>query len=101
MDLAESMNFGLLSEMSFVELQERLSFLRATQAEEEELKRQEILQGKQLRDEVLQDKLTLIAKGQFFPFDFMIIAAILIIIIVVITSYKVSVHFPQPSLPPC
>jgi hypothetical protein len=53
---------GLLAEMSLLELQERLAFHRMRQAEEEEARRQEILDGKRERERTLMDKVQLIAR---------------------------------------
>ena len=50
--------------MSYVELQERLQYLKAKNAAAEEAKRQEILFEKATRENVLQDKLSLIAKAR-------------------------------------
>eukprot|EP00042_Codosiga_hollandica_P040343 m.346574 g.346574 ORF g.346574 m.346574 type:complete len:625 (-) comp55836_c1_seq1:134-2008(-) len=64
LDLTETSNIGLLTEMSYHELQERLAYLKTKQAEEEEKRRQEILQTKQAKEEILQDKLSTIARAR-------------------------------------
>ena len=62
--MTETSKIGLLTEMSYIELQERLQYLKAKDAAAEEAKRQEILLEKTMRETVLQDKLTLIAKAR-------------------------------------
>ncbi|KAJ3383445.1 hypothetical protein HDU84_003612 [Entophlyctis sp. JEL0112] len=56
-DLTESSNLGLLGEMSIAELQERLSFAKACEAERAEEKRQEIITHKTLRLQQISEKL--------------------------------------------
>ncbi|XP_068709069.1 cilia- and flagella-associated protein 99-like isoform X2 [Montipora foliosa] len=61
-DLTESSGAGLLSEMSVVELRERLALLKIAEKEEEEEKRDSILKSKVEKDQFLMDTLETIAK---------------------------------------
>ncbi|XP_065071087.1 cilia- and flagella-associated protein 99-like [Rhopilema esculentum] len=61
-DLTESSGAGLLGEMSVAELKERLSLLKVAEKEEEEKKRQEIIQAKVDKDQFLMDTLESIAQ---------------------------------------
>lgn len=63
-DATATMNLGLMSEMSFVELQQRLSMLRAVQQEEEEARRAVIFDAKLAKDAMLQEKLEAIQQGR-------------------------------------
>ncbi|KAI9344343.1 hypothetical protein BDR26DRAFT_214013 [Obelidium mucronatum] len=57
LDLTETSNLGLLGEMSIVELHERLSQMRAREAERADERRQEIIQHKELRLSQISEKL--------------------------------------------
>ncbi|KAL5022107.1 hypothetical protein ScPMuIL_001262 [Solemya velum] len=61
-DFTKTSGAGLLSEMSIAELRERLSLMKTAQKEEEELKRDDILAGKQAKDQKLLDTLETISK---------------------------------------
>ncbi|NWJ06042.1 CFA99 protein, partial [Crypturellus undulatus] len=56
-DLTETGGHGLICEMSIVELRERLALLRETQKAAEEEKRDQIIQEKQAKEQLLLDKL--------------------------------------------
>ncbi|XP_029448123.1 cilia- and flagella-associated protein 99 [Rhinatrema bivittatum] len=56
-DLTQVSGHGLFCEMSIVELQERLAFLKEVQRKEEEEKRDQILSEKQCKEQCLLDKL--------------------------------------------
>ncbi|XP_010226531.1 PREDICTED: cilia and flagella associated protein 99 [Tinamus guttatus] len=56
-DLTETGGHGLICEMSIVELRERLALLRETQKAAEEEKRDQIIQDKQAKEQLLLDKL--------------------------------------------
>ncbi|XP_052227633.1 cilia- and flagella-associated protein 99-like isoform X1 [Dreissena polymorpha] len=61
-DLTATSGHGLLSEMSIVELRERLALLRNAEKENEEMKRDEILASKEAKDQLLLDTLETISK---------------------------------------
>eukprot|EP00043_Microstomoeca_roanoka_P006561 m.63842 g.63842 ORF g.63842 m.63842 type:complete len:653 (-) comp13467_c0_seq1:1438-3396(-) len=61
---AETMNHGLLTEMSFAELQQRLDMLRTLRKEEEEAKRAVIFDAKLAKDTMLQEKVEAIQVGR-------------------------------------
>lgn len=61
-DLTSTSGHGLLSEMSIVELRERLALLKNAQKEAEENKRDEILANKEAKDQLLLDTLEKISK---------------------------------------
>jgi len=61
-DFTETAGYRFLNEMSIAELRERLSLLKEKQAEEEESRRNEILDHKQAKDRMLMDTLTVISK---------------------------------------
>ncbi|XP_059146670.1 cilia- and flagella-associated protein 99-like [Physella acuta] len=61
-DLAATSGMGLLNEMSILELRERLALLKAQNKEDEEIKRDIILNAKQAKAEYLSDTLDMIAK---------------------------------------
>ncbi|XP_041371252.1 cilia- and flagella-associated protein 99-like isoform X2 [Gigantopelta aegis] len=61
-DLTATSGQGLLSEMSIAELRERLALLKVANEEAEELKRDEILESKQNKDQLLLDTLETISK---------------------------------------
>jgi hypothetical protein len=50
----ESSNLGLLGEMSYAELQERLEILKIRDAEKEDLRRQDIIASKRQKEEELK-----------------------------------------------
>ncbi|NXA45697.1 CFA99 protein, partial [Nothocercus julius] len=56
-DLTETGGHGLICEMSIVELRERLALLRETQKAAEEERRDQIIQEKQAKEQLLLDKL--------------------------------------------
>lgn len=56
-DLTETGGHGLICEMSIVELRERLALLREAQKAAEEEKRDQIIQDKQAKEQLLLDKL--------------------------------------------
>ncbi|ELU14229.1 hypothetical protein CAPTEDRAFT_191698 [Capitella teleta] len=56
-DLAENAGYGFLGEMSIVELKERLSLLRMNSEAEEENKRDDILNTKQEKEQLLMETL--------------------------------------------
>ncbi|NWH74907.1 CFA99 protein, partial [Piaya cayana] len=56
-DLTETGGHGLICEMSIVELRERLALLREAQKAAEEEKRDQIIQQKQAKEQLLLDKL--------------------------------------------
>nr|XP_033806568.1 cilia- and flagella-associated protein 99 [Geotrypetes seraphini]XP_033806576.1 cilia- and flagella-associated protein 99 [Geotrypetes seraphini] len=56
-DLTQVSGHGFLSEMSIVELQERLALLKETKRKEEDDKRDQILSEKQAKEQYLLDKL--------------------------------------------
>ncbi|NXN21272.1 CFA99 protein, partial [Nycticryphes semicollaris] len=56
-DLTETGGHGLICEMSIVELRERLALLREAQKAAEEEKRDQIIQEKQAKEQLLLDKL--------------------------------------------
>ncbi|XP_063160708.1 cilia- and flagella-associated protein 99 isoform X1 [Candoia aspera] len=56
-DLTRTANHGVLGEMSFVELQERLALLKAAQKKAEEEKRDLIIHEKHAKEHLLLDKL--------------------------------------------
>ncbi|CAH1785078.1 unnamed protein product, partial [Owenia fusiformis] len=62
LDLTNTAGHGLLSEMSIAELQERMTLLNIAKIEEEEEKRDEILNAKQEKDQKLMDTLDQISK---------------------------------------
>lgn len=61
-DLTESAGHGLLSEMSIAELKERVALCKAAEKEVEENRRDDILQTKQAKDQLLLDTLETISK---------------------------------------
>ncbi|XP_066927376.1 cilia- and flagella-associated protein 99-like [Clytia hemisphaerica] len=61
-DLTESSGIGLLGEMSVAELRERLGILKVQEKEDEEKKRQEIIQNKVDKNQYLMDTLESIAQ---------------------------------------
>eukprot|EP00794_Sanderia_malayensis_P005640 gene5640-6336_t len=61
-DLTDVAGAGLLGEMSVAELRERLALLKVKQKDEEEKKRDEIIQTKVEKDQYLMDTLQSIAK---------------------------------------
>ncbi len=61
-DLSETAGHNLLSEMTIVELKERLAMLRDQQAQEMETKHDEIIQEKIQKDQSLMDTLSFIHK---------------------------------------
>ncbi|KAK3094329.1 hypothetical protein FSP39_000366 [Pinctada imbricata] len=61
-DLTATSGHGLLSEMSIAELRERLALLKTAEAQEEEQRRDDILAGKQAKDQLLLDTLETISK---------------------------------------
>ncbi|XP_033004311.1 cilia- and flagella-associated protein 99 [Lacerta agilis] len=56
-DLTQTPNHGVLGEMSIVELQERLALLKQAQKKAEEEKRDQIIQEKYAKEQLLLDKL--------------------------------------------
>ncbi|XP_071170126.1 cilia- and flagella-associated protein 99-like isoform X5 [Mytilus edulis] len=61
-DLSESAGHGLLSEMSIAELRERVSLCKAAEKESEETRRDDILQNKEAKDQLLLNTLETISK---------------------------------------
>jgi len=61
-DLTETSGAGLLGEMSVAELKERLALLRVAQKEDEEKKRNDIIQAKVEKDQFLMDTLESISQ---------------------------------------
>ncbi len=61
-DLTSTANHGLLSEMSIVELRERLDILKKKQLDEHRVKHDSIVDGKIRRNEQLVEKLFYINK---------------------------------------
>ncbi|XP_052102291.1 cilia- and flagella-associated protein 99-like isoform X2 [Mytilus californianus] len=61
-DLSESAGHGLLSEMSIAELRERVSLCKAAEKESEENRRDDILQNKEAKDQLLLNTLETISK---------------------------------------
>jgi len=61
-DLTETSGIGLLGEMSVAELRERLGLLRIQEKEDEDRKRQEIIQNKVEKNQYLMETLESIAK---------------------------------------
>ncbi|EGD76466.1 hypothetical protein PTSG_07583 [Salpingoeca rosetta] len=61
---SETMNLGLMSEMSFAELQQRLHMLRTLKQEEEEARRAVIFDAKLAKDAMLQEKMEAIQQGR-------------------------------------
>eukprot|EP01137_Pigoraptor_chileana_P022028 Opistho-2@86463 len=61
-DLSETSGLGLLSEMSVLELRERIALLKMRIEQDEEAKRKEILQGKQQKEQSLMAKLDKISR---------------------------------------
>ncbi|CAL1547850.1 unnamed protein product [Lymnaea stagnalis] len=62
LDLTSTSGAGLLGEMSILELRERLALLKAQNKEDEEIRRDNILNAKQAKAEFLSDTLDMIAK---------------------------------------
>lgn len=61
-DLTESSGCGLLCEMSIAELRERLQILKMEEVEEEENRRNEIFNNKQVKEQMLLETLETIAR---------------------------------------
>ncbi|NWR50920.1 CFA99 protein, partial [Regulus satrapa] len=61
-DLTETGGHGLIGEMSIVELRERLALLKEAQKAAEEEKRDQIIHGKQAKEQLLLDKLDQISQ---------------------------------------
>ena len=56
-DLTETSGFGILGEMSILELQERLNMLKIREQEEEDLRRHKIIEDKQQKQSALFEKM--------------------------------------------
>ena len=61
-DFTELAGHGLLSEMSIAELRERVALCKAAEKEAEEIRRDDILQNKESKDQLLLDTLEKISK---------------------------------------
>lgn len=62
LDITATAGHGLLSEMSIAELRERMTLMKTFEEQEEEMKRDEILSSKQVKEQMLMDTLDTISR---------------------------------------